>query len=184
MITRRTFIVSGASLLATPAIAKHTVTSVTRSFRNHSWREHFNNLNKGAILCDLDSRALFFWGPQGKVSKIYPTSVPRSPEMSRTGVTSVIEKRVGPTWRPTPSMRQRDPSLPAVVGPGPDNPLGSHAMYLTWQYYRIHGTHDRRKIGRQSSSGCVGLYNEHIEELFSLTPIGIPVKIIGQNKAH
>ena len=52
--------------------------------------------------------------------------------------------------------------LPAYVPPGPNNPLGTHALYLSWTYYRIHGTHDTRKIGRRSSSGCVGLYNQHI----------------------
>ena len=54
----------------------------------------------------------------------------------------------------------------------PTNPLGTRALYLSWQYYRIHGTHDTRKIGRRSSNGCIGLYNEHIEEVFDRTPVG------------
>ena len=62
--------------------------------------------------------------------------------------------------------------------PGPDNPLGTHALYLSWTYYRIHGTHDTRKIGRRSSNGCIGLYNEHIAELFSLTNVGTQVLLI------
>ena len=61
---------------------------------------------------------------------------------------------------------------------GPENPLGSHALYLSWPNYRIHGTSDTRKIGRQSSSGCIGLYNEHIEELFALVEIGTTVRLI------
>ena len=76
------------------------------------------------------------------------------------------------------SMRERDPSLPAYMPPGPDNPLGARAMHLSWQYYRIHGTHDTRKIGRQSSNGCIGLYNEHIAELFELTKVGTQVLLI------
>jgi L,D-transpeptidase ErfK/SrfK len=79
---------------------------------------------------------------------------------------------------PTPSMRERDPSLPAYVAPGPENPLGVRAMHLTWQYYRIHGTGDTRKIGRKSSSGCIGLHNEDIIEVFDRTPIGTQVKLI------
>ena len=75
-------------------------------------------------------------------------------------------------------MRERDPKLPEFMASGPDNPLGSHALYLSWPSYRIHGTSDTRKIGRQSSSGCIGLYNEQIEELFNLVEIGTPVRIL------
>lgn len=75
-------------------------------------------------------------------------------------------------------MRQRDPSLPEVIPAGPRNPLGTHALYLSWQYYRIHGTHDTRKIGRESSDGCIGLYNEHIAELFALAKVGTQVRLL------
>jgi lipoprotein-anchoring transpeptidase ErfK/SrfK len=75
-------------------------------------------------------------------------------------------------------MRERNPEWPEFVPPGPDNPLGSHALHLTWQYYRIHGTHDTRKIGRRSSNGCIGLYNEHIAELYRLTTVGTQVLLI------
>lgn len=65
-------------------------------------------------------------------------------------------------------MLERNPEWPTVVeGGAKDNPLGTRALYLSWTYYRIHGTHDTRKIGRKSSNGCIGLYNEHIEELFA-----------------
>jgi lipoprotein-anchoring transpeptidase ErfK/SrfK len=51
-------------------------------------------------------------------------------------------------------------------------------MYLSWPAYLIHGTHDTRKIGRPSSDGCIGLYNEKIAELFEITPVGTQVRII------
>ena len=50
-----------------------------------------------------------------------------TPELTRTGKTSVIQKIVGPSWRPTEAMLKRDPKLPEYVGPGVDNPLGTHA---------------------------------------------------------
>jgi lipoprotein-anchoring transpeptidase ErfK/SrfK len=90
----------------------------------------------------------------------------------------VVFKDDNPDWTPTPSMRERDPDLPAYVPPGPNNPLGTRALHLSWTYYRIHGTHDTRKIGRRSSSGCVGLYNQHIEELYGLTQVGTQVLLI------
>ncbi|NCT11242.1 MAG: L,D-transpeptidase, partial [Rhodobacterales bacterium] len=95
------------------------------------------------------------------------------------GRTEVTQKVVAPTWRPTPSMRERNPEWPEVVpGGDPMNPLGPLALYLSWTYYRIHGTHDTRKIGRRSSNGCIGLYNEHITELFALANVGTQVMLI------
>ena len=99
-------------------------------------------------------------------------------DLTRRGRTSITRKVHGPRWRPTPAMKKRNPEWPDFIGPGPDNPLGSHALYLSWQYFRIHGTHDTRKIGRRSSNGCIGLYNEHIEDLFQLTKIGTQVLLI------
>ena len=148
------------------------------SFRVQFWQNHFKNLKKGAILVDTKTRSLHYWSKNGSLYKVFPTSVPLNKELTRLGYTKVTKKVIGPEWRPTKRMRERDPSLPEFMPPGPDNPLGSHALYLSWPSYRIHGTSDTRKIGRQSSSGCVGLYNEQIEELFNLVEIGTPVRII------
>ena len=148
------------------------------SFRVQFWQDHFKNLKRGAILVDTKTRSLHYWSKNGAEYKVFPTSVPLNKELTRLGYTRVTKKVIGPDWRPTKKMRARDPNLPEFVPPGPDNPLGSHALYLNWPSYRIHGTSDTRKIGRQSSSGCVGLYNEQIEELFNLVEIGTPVKIL------
>ena len=99
-------------------------------------------------------------------------------ELTRRGYTKIVRKKVGPTWTPTANMRDRDPTLPVFMPAGPGNPLGTHAMYLTWPAYLIHGTHDTRKIGRQSSSGCIGLYNPHIEDLFALVAVNTQVRVL------
>ena len=149
------------------------------SFRMPTWQEHFQSLKNGAILADLTSRAVHFWGEDGVTYRLYPSSVPLNEDLTRRGHTEVIQKVVNPTWRPTASMKARNPEWPDVVAGGaPDNPLGTRALYLGWPAYRIHGTHDTRKIGRRSSSGCVGLYNEHIEELFALANVGTQVLLI------
>ena len=158
--------------LATPAVRSNI-----SGFRVASWQDHFDNLRNGAILCDIDSRAVQFWSEDENIYKLYPSSVPLTEELTRRGYTTVVRKVDGPSWRPTPSMKERNPEWPDFVGPGPDNPLGTHALYLSWQYYRVHGTGDTRKIGRQSSNGCIGLYNEHIEELFGLAEVGTQVKL-------
>lgn len=148
------------------------------SFRSLDWQPYFSNLRGGAILVDIQSRALHYWSEDQTIYKLYPTSVPMTEDLTRRGNTEVVRKVVGPEWRPTPAMRERNPEWPEYIGPGPDNPLGTHALYLSWQYYRIHGTHDTRKIGRRSSNGCIGLFNEHIEELFGYTGVGTQVLLI------
>ena len=149
------------------------------SFRMLDWQDHFENTRNGAILCDITSRALHFWSEDQSIYRLYPTSVPISEELTRRGRTDVIQKVVNPPWRPTASMRERFPDWPEVVpGGDPKNPLGIRALYLGWQSYRIHGTHDTRKIGRQSSDGCIGLYNEHILELFGFAKVGTQVLLI------
>jgi L,D-transpeptidase ErfK/SrfK len=192
-ITRRGFssalLGGAATALAAPALAFGDDIPVDRaagadvprnssSFRNRDWRLHFDNLRNGAILVDIDSRALHFWSEDARSYRLYPTSVPISEDLTRRGRTSVVQKVEGPSWAPTPAMKQRNPEWPDFVGPGPDNPLGTHALYLSWTYYRIHGTHDTRKIGRRSSNGCIGLYNQHIADIFALTKVGTQVLLI------
>jgi lipoprotein-anchoring transpeptidase ErfK/SrfK len=121
---------------------------------------------------------LHFWSEDQSVYKLFPTSVPLTEDLTRLGRTEIVQKVVGPTWRPTPSMKERNPEWPDFVPAGPDNPLGTHALHLSWTYYRIHGTHDTRKIGRRSSNGCIGLYNEHIAQMYELTQVGTQVLLI------
>ena len=159
--------------------AQGTIRNNISSFRMLDWQDYFANTQNGAILVDISSRALHFWSEDQTIYRLYPTSVPLSDDLTRKGATSVVDKVVNPPWRPTPAMKERNPEWPDVVeGGAPDNPLGSRAMYLSWQYYRIHGTHDTRKIGRRSSNGCIGLYNEHIQELYELAKVGTQVLLI------
>lgn len=194
-LSRRGFIFSATAAAGTTAFAQSEIVNDTAtteiekdvsrsvrhnisSFRALDWRPYFNNLNKGAILCDTESRALHYWSEDESIYKLFPSSVPLSEDLTRRGRTRVTQKVEGPSWRPTPSMLERNPDWPKFIGPGPQNPLGTHALYLSWQYYRIHGTHDTRKIGRRSSNGCIGLYNEHIAELFELAKVGTQVLLI------
>lgn len=177
-ISRRNLLIGASTLLATPSIALAQVRRNIMSFALHDWQDHFDSLGNGILLSDTDTRVLQHWTADGEM-RVYPTSVPLTDELTRRGYTKVIEKRENPTWRPTPSMRERNPEWPSVItGGDPLNPLGSRALYLSWTYYRIHGTQDTRKIGRRASNGCIGLYNEHIEEVYESTPVGTQVKLI------
>jgi hypothetical protein len=189
-IPRRAVLAGAAASLAAPALGQSidefgypvgTPEAGRRnvsSFQTINWRDHFSDLGMATIICDTTSRALHYWDATGTDYRLYPTSVPMTDELTRRGYSEIVRKKVGPTWTPTANMRRRDPSLPEFMEAGPGNPLGTHAMYLSWPAYLIHGTHDTRKIGRRSSSGCIGLYNDKIAELFEITPIGAQVRII------
>lgn len=197
--SRRHFLAISTSFLAAPAVAQTTESASTElaydplrppaeaeapvqrnisAFKSKDWRPYFDNLRGGAILVDIESRALHYWSEDEQTYRLYPSSVPLTADMTRRGRTRVIRKVDGPSWAPTPSMLKRNPEWPAYIPPGPDNPLGTHALYLSWKYYRIHGTHDTRKIGRKSSNGCIGLYNEHIAQLFAMAEVGTQVLLI------
>lgn len=194
-ISRRGLILSAGALLMAPHVAQpalaqdytgeiaddapqERVRHNMASFRTQTWQDHFENLRRGAILCDLDSRAVHFWSEDGSVYHVFPSSIPMSEEFIRRGRTEIVLKRRDPVWIPTPSMRERDPSLPERVEAGPQNPMGTRAMNLTWQYYRIHGIDNVAKIGRRASNGCIGLYNHHVETLFELVEVGTQVVVI------
>jgi L,D-transpeptidase ErfK/SrfK len=92
----------------------------------------------------------------------------------------VIEKIRRPAWHVPNSIRSESISLPKIVPPGPDNPLGSHALRLSRAGILIHGTNRPWGIGRRSSHGCLRLYPEDIAKLFEMVPNGTRVTVINQ----
>lgn len=193
LLTRRHLLSGAAVALAASAVpglamegstefeqgASASIRHNISSFRMLDWRPYFENTRNGAILVDLTSRALHFWSEDQSIYRLYPTSVPLSEELTRRGRTEIVRKAINPPWRPTPSMLERNPDWPRMVeGGAKDNPLGVRGMYLSWPAYLIHGTHDTRKIGRRSSNGCIGLYNENVVELYDFAKVGTQVLLI------
>ncbi|MEM7317809.1 MAG: L,D-transpeptidase [Pseudomonadota bacterium] len=194
--TRRSVLLGAAAALSSPTILRaqsldafpqteqpiSTQTPVRRNvsaFRQQKWQDHFDTLGVGCLLADINSRAVHYWGSDGQTYRLYPSSVPMTEELTKRGYSKIVRKTEYPSWTPTASMRERDPTLPVrMEGGDPGNPLGTRAMYLDWPAYLVHGTHDTRKIGRQSSSGCIGLYNQHVEELYPLVQVGTQVRLL------
>lgn len=94
------------------------------------------------------------------------------------GKTTITRKKADPTWYPTAATRADNPTLPEVVGPGPDNPLGRHAIYLGWPTYLIHGTNKPFGVGRRVSRGCIRMYPEWVAKLFERVHPKQPVQVI------
>lgn len=135
--------------------------------------------HKGIIINLAEFRLYYFHREAGRVDT-YPIGVGREGWSTPTGTTTVARKREAPTWVPPASIRAVRPELPAVVPPGPDNPLGDFALDLGWPRYVIHGTNKPYGVGRRVSSGCIRLYPEDIEELFRDVKRGTPVTVVEQ----
>jgi L,D-transpeptidase ErfK/SrfK len=100
------------------------------------------------------------------------------------GTTKIVRKAKNPIWRPGAGVRaehrENGEILPAVVPAGPDNPLGTRAMYLGWPSYLIHGTNKPAGVGLRSSHGCIRLFPEDVELLYELVKPGEKVTVVNQ----
>ena len=131
-------------------------------------------------MINLSDMRLYDFGEPGAKPRSYPIGIGRDGLTTPLGATEIARMKKDPVWRPTARMRAEDPTLPEVVGPGPDNPMGTRAMYLGLPLYAIHGTNNPWAVGRRSSSGCIRMYPEHAEELYELVEVGTKVTIVDQ----
>ncbi len=132
---------------------------------------------EGIIINIGDLRLYYF---NGEIIKTYPIGIGRSGWETPLGKSTIIDKKKNPIWIPPESVREEDPELPKVVAAGPDNPLGTRAIYLSMPSYLLHGTNKPYGVGMKVSHGCIRLYPEHIEELYDLVKIKTKVNIIDQ----
>jgi L,D-transpeptidase ErfK/SrfK len=114
----------------------------------------------------------------------FPIGIGRVGWETPIGETTVVSKAKDPTWWVPASVRKEhaemgDP-LPAIVPPGPDNPLGTRVLKLDMPGYLIHGTNMPYGVGMRVSHGCVRLYPENIEFLYELVPVGERVRIVNE----
>jgi L,D-transpeptidase ErfK/SrfK len=129
------------------------------------------------IVVNLGDLRLYFFEP-GQPVRSFPIGIAKDGFATPRGVTEVKEKREKPTWIPGASAR-RD-GYPEKVEPGPDNPLGEHALYLGWPSYLIHGTNDPRGVGRHSSRGCIRLYPRDVAWLYERVEPGTKVRVVDE----
>ena len=131
------------------------------------------------IVINLADQRLYYFPADGRPQS-FAIGIGRQNFVTPLGETKVVGKRRNPTWTPPPSARAEDPSLPSIVPPGPENPLGNRALYLGWPGYLIHGTNKPYGVGRRVSLGCIRLYPEDIERLFEAIERGTEVHVVDQ----
>ena len=119
----------------------------------------------GTIIIDTPNTYLYLVLGQGKAMR-YGIGVGRD-GFTWSGTERITRMKEWPDWFPPKEMIDRQPYLPRFMAGGESNPLGARAMYLGNTLYRIHGTNDPTSIGKYTSSGCIHLTNEDVEDLYS-----------------
>ncbi|HEU4355361.1 MAG TPA: L,D-transpeptidase/peptidoglycan binding protein [Actinomycetota bacterium] len=128
------------------------------------------------IVVDLSTNTLRFF--EGfKVDRQYPVATAAPGYETPVGNWKVIDKKENPTWY-NPALDSWGADLPPVIQPGPDNPLGTRALYLNSPGIRIHGTSNSASIGTYASHGCIRMLISDSEELYPLVAIGTRVIIM------
>ena len=130
----------------------------------------------GTIVVDTSNTYLYYVLGGGRAVR-YGVRVGRD-GFTWTGVQKISRKAEWPDWHPPTEMIERQPYLPRFMAGGPGNPLGARAMYLGSTIYRIHGTNQPSTIGKFVSSGCIGMLNEDVSDLFERTKVGTRVVVL------
>jgi L,D-transpeptidase ErfK/SrfK len=146
-----------------------------------------NGIREGLVLNLASMRLYYFPEPaDGETAVVitHPIGIGREGWETPVGVSNITHKVVQPTWTVPASVlkeyAQNGEPLDPIVPPGPDNPLGSHAMRLSLPSYLIHGTNKAYGVGMRVSHGCVRLYPEDIARLFTEVSLGTTVHIINE----
>jgi L,D-transpeptidase ErfK/SrfK len=138
------------------------------------------------IVINLAAMRLFQYKGDGKSESVstYPVGIGSTERPSPAGQMFVQRKTIRPTWHVPASIsedhRKKGDPLPPKVLPGPQNPLGEYALYLSKPSYLIHGTNKPYSIGLNATNGCIRLYPEDVKKLYENTPVNTPVRIVDQ----
>jgi L,D-transpeptidase ErfK/SrfK len=134
------------------------------------------------IVINLSEMRLYYFPKHKKTSYVvsFPIGIGSEGKETPEGTFKIVEKTVTPSWYVPESILEEKPELPRVVPPGPDNPLGTHAMRLSERTVLIHGTNRPYAVGRKASHGCIRMYPEDIPRLFEMVPKNSKVTIVRQ----
>ncbi|MFT4118918.1 L,D-transpeptidase family protein [Bradyrhizobium sp.] len=130
----------------------------------------------GTIVVDTPNTYLYYVLGNGRAIR-YGVRVGRD-GFTWTGVQKITRKAEWPDWHPPAEMIERQPYLPRFMAGGEGNPLGARAMYLGSTVYRIHGTNQPSTIGKFVSSGCIGMLNDDVSDLFDRVKVGTRVVVM------
>jgi len=160
------------------AAAPYAQATIPEPYRRHIVTYHRKEA-PGSIVVDSDNHYLYYVQDGGKAIR-YGITVGEE-AMAWSGIAKVGSKTEWPPWHPTKSEISRL-GVPTFVAPGPDNPMGSRALYLYSggkdTLFRIHGTNQPEYIGASISSGCIRMTNEDVIDLYYRVKMGTIVVVL------
>lgn len=123
------------------------------------------------ILINLPALRLYLYEGEDVIED-FPIAIGHPETPTPTGSFHIVTQLIDPIWWP--------PDGRAPIYPGDENPLGSRWLGLNVKGYGIHGNNNPALIGETISLGCIRMYNEDVETLFSQVERGTMVDIIYQ----
>ncbi|MCE3239409.1 MAG: ynhG [Gammaproteobacteria bacterium] len=139
-------------------------------------------LPRQGIVINLPEMRMYYYPENSADVMTFPIGIGKVGKTIPIENTRIARKVVNPVWTPTPDIRQYNREqgieLPHQMPAGPDNPLGSYAIYLRIPTYLIHSTIFPESIGRRASFGCIRMNESDIKEFFPLVRPGTAVSII------
>ena len=104
----------------------------------------------------------------GELVKVYKIGIGRD-NSTPVGQFKIVNRIVKPVWYKTGAI---------VPSGSEENILGTRWLGFSEPGYGIHGTVDDKPIQKQKTQGCVRMFNDQVEELFVIVPVGTEVVII------
>ena len=157
---------------------RYTNVPVAEPFRR-AIVEYHRKEAPGSIVVDSDNHYLYYVLNDGKAIR-YGITVGEE-AMAWSGIAKIGSMTEWPPWHPTKGEIERL-GVPTFVAPGPDNPMGSRALYLYSggkdTLFRIHGTNQPEYIGASISSGCIRMTNEDVIDLYNRVKMGTIVVVL------
>jgi L,D-transpeptidase ErfK/SrfK len=146
------------------------------------------NAERKGVIINVAAMRIFYFpkhkSGEPQVVYTHPIGIGKVGWKTPEGVTTIMRRQKDPVWHVPVSVikehKENGEDLDAVIGAGPDNPLGRYAFYLGWPSYLIHGTNKPAGVGLRSSHGCIRLYPEDIESFYDMIPVGTQVRVVNQ----
>lgn len=140
------------------------------------------NEPRQGIVINLPEMRMYYFPEGSNVVLTYPIGIGKIGKTIPITRAIITRKTKDPVWTPPEDIREFNLKqgivLPKTMPPGPDNPLGPYAVYMSIPTYLIHSTIFPESVGKRASFGCIRMYESDIKDFFPMMNQGIPVAII------
>jgi L,D-transpeptidase ErfK/SrfK len=135
----------------------------------------------GGIIVNIPDRTLYYF-KEGNLVDAFPVGLGNVDWPTPTGTFTINAKERNPTWHVPKSIQAemaiKGEPVKTIVPPGPDNPLGRHALRTSIAGILFHETIWPATVYQFRSHGCIRVPSEQLGKLFDEIRIGTQGEII------